>query len=119
MAHTQTIFNIKIPKEKGLVVVFQRGITRKDRIKLAGGRSDMKHSEISPLRSCFLPFKPEVPSRQSSGPSSGLNKPASLGESLHTLPASLFVQWGWRGTGGGRAHDHVTAFYKPEDINVL
>ena len=31
-----TIFGMKISKEKGLVVVFQRDITRSDRIKLEG-----------------------------------------------------------------------------------
>lgn len=48
---------MKISKEKGLVVVFQRDVTRNDRIKLARERSDMKVSEISPLSICSLPFK--------------------------------------------------------------
>ena len=52
-------FCIKISEEKGLMVVFQRDITRNDRIKLPRGLSDMKSCEIPPLSICFEPFKPE------------------------------------------------------------
>lgn len=50
---------MKISKKKGLVVVFQRDITRNDRIKLPRGRSDMKFGEISPLSLCFESFDSE------------------------------------------------------------
>ena len=46
-------FCIKISEEKGLIVVFQRDITRNDRIKLPRGRSDMKSSEIPPIEHMF------------------------------------------------------------------
>lgn len=69
MVHAGNIFSIKISKEKELVLVFQRDITRNDRIKLARGQSDVKFIEISPLSICFLPFKSEMQSRKSSGPS--------------------------------------------------
>lgn len=40
-------------------MVFQRDITRNDRIKLPRGRSDMKSGEISPLSLCFESFDSE------------------------------------------------------------
>lgn len=47
---------MKTPKEKGLLVVFQRDLTQKDGIKLARRQSDMRFSEISPLSICVGVF---------------------------------------------------------------
>lgn len=110
---------MKTPKEKGLLVVFQRDLTWKDRIKLARERPDTQLTEISPWSICFLPSRPEMPRRQRSGPSLGLNRSASPGPVSYPLCAStsLFINWGWQGKCCVKEKDQYVI--NQEDINVL